>query len=877
MKSHIGYQFNSIEFRKIAKAMTKADLSQHTPMMRQYLRIKSEYPDMLVFYRMGDFYELFYDDAKRAAKLLDITLTTRGKSADKPISMAGVPYHAVESYLAKLVRQGESIVICEQIGDPATSKGPVEREVSRIITPGTVSDEALLDERHDNLLMVIHQQQDRFGLATLDISSGRFIVQELAGKEALLSEIERIKPAELLISEESSLENVIPNAKSLKRRPPWEFELSTAQSLLCQQFKTRDLDGFGVSHLPLALCAAGCLLQYVKYTQRTALPHITNIKAEQKETAILMDASTRKNLELTSNLKGGYEHTLAWVLDNTATPMGSRLLRRWLHRPLRDHQKLIERQAAITEIMAKEIHANLYDILRGIGDLERILARIALRSARPRDLTQLRRAFGLLPEIHQQLTALKATQYLVALKTSLGEFNSLHELLTKALHENPPVVIRDGGVIADGYDEQLDELRKLSNNSHQFLVELEQREKERTNINTLKVGYNRIHGYYIEISHAQSKNAPTEYIRRQTLKNVERYITPELKTFEDKALSSRSRALAREKELYEALLDKLIDELAPLQKSAAAIATLDVLNNLAERATTLNYIAPEFTDTPGIQIKAGRHPVVEHVMDNPFMPNDTKLDQHRRMLIITGPNMGGKSTYMRQTALITLLAYIGSYVPAKSATLGPIDRIFTRIGANDDLASGRSTFMVEMTETATILHNATEQSLVLMDEIGRGTSTFDGLSLAFSSAAYLATQLRAFTLFATHYFELTTLADDLPNIYNVHLDAAEHGEQIVFLHALKEGPASRSYGLQVAQLAGVPQAVISQAKAKLEELEAHRHDLAPPSRPTQNELFPEPRHPVLAALDGLKLDDLTPKRALDILYELIELKDKQSG
>lgn len=488
MKSHIGYQFNSIEFRKIAKAMTKADLSQHTPMMRQYLRIKSEYPDMLVFYRMGDFYELFYDDAERAAKLLDITLTTRGKSADKPISMAGVPHHAVESYLAKLVRQGESIVICEQVGDPATSKGPVEREVSRIITPGTVSDEALLDERHDNLLMVIHQQQNRFGLATLDISSGRFIVQELTGEEALLSEIERIKPAELLISEECSLENVIPNTKSLKRRPPWEFELSTAQSLLCQQFKTRDLDGFGVSHLPLALCAAGCLLQYVKYTQRTALPHITDIKAEQKETAILMDASTRKNLELTSNLKGGYEHTLAWVLDNTATPMGSRLLRRWLHRPLRDQQELIERQDAITEIMAKEIHTNLHDILRGIGDLERILARIALRSARPRDLAQLRRAFGLLPEIHQQLTVLKATQYLVALKTSLGEFNNLHELLTKALHENPPVVIRDGGVIADGYDEQLDELRKLSNNSHQFLVELEQREKERTNINTLKVG-----------------------------------------------------------------------------------------------------------------------------------------------------------------------------------------------------------------------------------------------------------------------------------------------------------------------------------------------------------------------------------------------------
>lgn len=854
--------------------MNTTDLSQHTPMMRQYLRIKAEHPDMLVFYRMGDFYELFYDDAKRAAKLLDITLTSRGQSAGKAIAMAGVPYHAAENYLAKLVRQGESVVICEQVGDPAASKGPVAREVSRIITPGTVSDEALLDERHDNLLMVIHHQQDHFGIATLDIASGRFIVQELTDKDALASEIERIKPAELLISEDNFLENLTTKAKSVKRRPPWEFELSSAQSLLCQQFKTHDLDGFGVSHLPLAICAAGCLLQYVKYTQRTALPHINAIKAEQKETTILMDAATRKNLELSTNLQGGHEHTLMWVLNNTATPMGSRLLQRWLHRPLRDQRTLTNRQHAIQAILTKDVHADLYNTLRGIGDLERILARVALRSARPRDLTQLRHALGLLPNIHQQLAPLTATKYLVALKKALGQFDTLCELLNNAIIENPPAVIRDGGVIADGYDEQLDELRELSNNSHQFLVALEQREKERTKINTLKVGYNRIHGYYIEISRAQSDKAPTEYIRRQTLKNVERYITPELKTFEDKVLSSRSRALTHEKELYEALLDKLVIALPPLQKSAAAIATLDVLNNLAERAHTLNYVAPEFSDAPGIHIKAGRHPVVEQVMDDPFMPNDTKLDAQRRMLIITGPNMGGKSTYMRQTALITLMAYIGSFVPVKSATLGPIDRIFTRIGASDDLASGRSTFMVEMTETATILHNATAQSLVLMDEIGRGTSTFDGLSLAFATAGYLATKLRAFTLFATHYFELTTLADDLPAICNVHLDAAEHGEQIVFLHALKEGPANRSYGLQVAQLAGVPASVISQAKVKLDELEAQRHDKTPIPQSTQNELFPTPRHPVLTALDALNPDDLTPKHALDILYTLIKLKDE---
>lgn len=851
--------------------MNTMGLSQHTPMMRQYLRIKAEYPDMLVFYRMGDFYELFFDDAERAAKLLDIALTSRGKSADKPISMAGVPYHAVESYLAKLIQKGESVVICEQVGDPATSKGPVAREVSRIITPGTVSDEALLDKHHDSLLMVIHQKHHQFGIATLDITSGRFIIQELSDEEALLSEIERINPAELLISEDSLLENLTTKVKSVKRRPPWEFELSTAQSLLCQQFKTRDLHGFGVSHLPLAICAAGCLLQYVKYTQRTALPHINAIKAEQKETTILMDAATRKNLELSTNLNGGHEHTLAWVLDNTATPMGSRLLRRWIHQPLRDQHELANRQHTIKEILSKEIYTKLYNTLRGIGDLERILARIALRSARPRDLTQLRRAFALLPDIHQQLAPLKATEYLVSLKKALGQFDNLYDLLTSAVIENPPAVIRDGGVIADGYDKELDELRKLSNNSHQFLVELEQHEKERTKISTLKVGYNRIHGYYIEISRAQSDKSPPEYIRRQTLKNVERYITPELKTFEDKVLSSRSRALAREKELYEDLLNKLILELLPLQKNASAIATLDILNNLAERANTLNYVLPKFSNTPGIQIKAGRHPVVEQVINNPFMPNDTKLDDRRRMLIITGPNMGGKSTYMRQTALITLMAYIGSYVPAKSATLGRIDRIFTRIGASDDLSSGRSTFMVEMTETATILNNATAESLVLIDEIGRGTSTFDGLSLAFATAEYLAIKLRAFTFFATHYFELTTLADDLATICNVHLNAAEHGDQIVFLHALKEGPANRSYGLQVAQLAGVPQAVISQARLKLEELETDK--IPPRSNPTQDNLFSEVKHPILTALENLNLDNLTPKNALDILYSLIELKD----
>ncbi len=852
--------------------METVTLDQHTPMMRQYLSIKAQYPDLLVFYRMGDFYELFYDDAEKAAKLLNITLTARGQSAGKTIPMAGVPYHAVDNYLAKLVRAGESAVICEQMGDPATSKGPIAREVTRIITPGTVSDEALLDERSENTLMVIHHEKNRFGIATLDIASGRFFVQECDDLNSVLAEWERIKPAELLLSEDHSLEDIPFVAKSIKKRPPWEFDLSTSQQLLCQQFQTKDLQGFGVSHLPLAISAAGCLMHYVKYTQKSALPHIHSIHVEHNENFIALDASTRKNLELVTTLSGGVENTLAWVLDHTSTAMGSRLLRRWITQPVRHPNLPRERQQAIAALHTQNRIAEREKTLQSIGDLERILARVALRSAKPRDLSQLRQTLRCLPQLHQQLESTSIHHKLAQLKNDLGYFESLLHVLNKAIVDNPPVVIRDGGVIANGYDAELDELRNLSENSHQFLLELEAREKNRTKLSTLKVGYNRIHGYYIEISRAQATQAPADYIRRQTLKNIERYITPELKTFEDKVLSSRSRALAREKLLYEALLDELIKHIIPLQRSASAIAELDVLNNLAERAITLNYTAPQFTDTPGIHIEAGRHPVVELVKTDPFMPNDTLLDERRRMLIITGPNMGGKSTYMRQTALIAVMAYMGSYAPAKSITLGPIDRIFTRIGAADDLASGRSTFMVEMTETANILNNATEKSLVLMDEIGRGTSTFDGLSLAFASAAHLATRLKAFTLFATHYFELTSLAETTPNIANVHLDAVEHEEKIIFLHALKEGPANKSYGLQVAQLAGVPRTVIQQAKQKLEELENQSHVAHRTDPPQQNELFSAPENPILTELDHINPDGLTPKQALDIIYHLIQMR-----
>lgn len=832
--------------------------------MRQYLQLKSQYKNMLVFYRMGDFYELFYDDAKKAAKLLNITLTKRGHSAGQPIAMAGVPFHAAESYLAKLIKLGESVAICEQVGDPATSKGPVERKVTRIITPGTVSDEILLQKHQDNLLAAIHYHKDRFGIATLDMASGRFKIAEVIGQNALLSELERINPAELLISETSAYTELLQKFNGLRTRPPWDFEHETATRLLTQQFKTQSLTGFGVDNLPVAITAAGCLLQYAKETQRTTLHHIQSLQIERHDEAVILDATTRRNLELVINLQGENENTLASIFDQCATTMGSRLLKRWLNRPLRNHIILLNRQQAIQDLIGSSLH----NLMSGIGDVERILARIALKSARPRDLIALRETFALLPKINNGVRHLQSRCL-----TPCQEFPELYELLQCAIIDNPPVVIRDGGVIAEGYDKELDELRSLSKNASDYLINLETRERERTGIATLKVGFNRVHGYYIEISRAQAKSAPTEYTRRQTLKNAERFITPELKEFEDKVLSSRAKALAREKILYEKLLEKLIIHLSELQTCAQALAELDVLNNLAERAVTLNLTAPKLISDPKIEIIEGRHPVVEHVLSDPFVPNDTILNDKRKMLIITGPNMGGKSTYMRQTALIVLLAHIGSFVPARSAIIGPIDRIFTRIGSSDDLAGGRSTFMVEMTEMANILHNATENSLVLMDEIGRGTSTFDGLSIAWSSAAYLAEQIKAFTLFATHYFELTILPEQIKNTVNMHLDAVEHDDSIVFLHSVQEGSANQSYGIQVAQLAGVPRPVIQAAKNKLIRLENQSvATQITTAKPQQQELFTPSSHPTLEKLKEINPNNLSPKQALEKLYELCEQK-----
>ncbi|KMW71119.1 DNA mismatch repair protein MutS [Photorhabdus luminescens subsp. luminescens] len=841
----------------------------HTPMMQQYLRLKAQHPDILLFYRMGDFYELFYDDAKKAAKLLDISLTKRGQSAGNPIPMAGVPHHAVENYLAKLVQLGESVAICEQIGDPAASKGPVERKVVRIVTPGTVTDEALLQERQDNLLAAIWHDNQGFGYATLDVTSGRFQISEMAELETIAAELQRSRPVELLYPESFEHMALIENLHGLRRRPLWEFELDTAKQQLNLQFGTRDLVGFGVEKAALALRAAGCLLQYVKDTQRTALPHIRGITVERQQDTVIMDAATRRNLELTQNLSGSTDNTLASVLDLCVTPMGSRMLKRWLHAPVRDRQILENRQQAIATL--QEIGLELQPFLLQVGDLERVLARLALRSARPRDLARMRHAFQQLPDIHQIMDS-SDSSYIKQLQKNIGRFDELQELLEKAIVETPPVLVRDGGVIAPGYNSELDEWRTLADGASNYLEQLEIREREKLGIDTLKVGFNGVHGYYIQVSRGQSHLVPIHYVRRQTLKNAERYIIPELKEYEDKVLTSKGKSLAIEKALYEELFDLLLPHLAELQTSAEALAELDVLANLAERAETLNYICPTLSDKPGIQITGGRHPVVEQVLSEPFISNPLSLSAQRRLLIITGPNMGGKSTYMRQAALITLLAYIGSFVPAEKAVIGPVDRIFTRVGASDDLASGRSTFMVEMTETANILHNATEQSLVLMDEIGRGTSTYDGLSLAWACAENLANRIKAMTLFATHYFELTTLPEKLEGVVNIHLDAVEHGDTIAFMHSVQEGAASKSYGLAVASLAGVPREVIKRARQKLKELESlSNHATASHVDTPQLALLTEETSPAVEALENLNPDSLTPRQALEWIYRLKDM------
>jgi DNA mismatch repair protein MutS len=847
-------------------------IKQQTPMMQQYLKIKADHRDILLFYRMGDFYELFFDDAKRAAQLLDISQTHRGKAGGDPIPMAGVPYHAVENYLARLVQMGESVAICEQVGDPATSKGPVERKVVRIVTPGTISDEALLQERQDNLLTSVWKNKKGiYGIAYLDINSGRFNIVEVSTDEAFSSTLQRLAPAELLFCETFESMHLIEHIKGARRRPEWEFDLDTAQHLLCDQFGTKDLIGFGVDKAHAALVAAGCLMQYVKDTQRIALPHIRTITLEHNEHAVILDAATRKNLELTVNLSGGFDNTLAQVLDKTATAMGSRLLKRRIHTPIRDKIELNARLNAITAILDVQLYSELQASLKDIGDIERVIARLALCTARPRDLTRLRSALQALAPLHTLLADANDARITSIIKHS-PELPELQALLERAVIDNPPVLIRDGGVIAPGYNSELDEWRDLSKGATDILTQLEQRERERTGISTLKIGYNKVHGFFIEVSRANAQLVPADYIRRQTLKNNERYIIPELKEHEDKVLGSQSKALALEKQLYEELFEFIAPNIEQLQIMASVLADLDVINTLAERAQTLNYAKPTLCHNDNISIKQGRHPVVEQVMKDPFIANPVELNNKRKMLIITGPNMGGKSTYMRQTALIVLMAHIGSFVPADSAYIGNIDRIFTRIGASDDLASGRSTFMVEMTETATILNNATAQSLVLMDEIGRGTSTYDGLSLAYATANHLAEKISAKTLFATHYFELTELAEQTTGLVNVHLDAIEHNDTIAFMHTVLDGAASKSFGLQVAALAGVPKSVITQAKQKLKLLENNQSVTQPNTEQHafmfNNNETTVPISEVEVQLGAIEPDNLTPRQAHDLLYKL---------
>jgi DNA mismatch repair protein MutS len=869
----------------------------HTPMMQQYLRIKAQHPDTLLFYRMGDFYELFYDDARAAAGLLDIALTSRGQSAGAAIPMAGVPVHSLDSYLARLVRRGQSVAICEQVGDPAKTRGPMERQVVRVVTPGTVTDEALLEQRRETLLAALLTERDRFGLAWLELSSGRFTVLESGQPGAIEAELERLRPAELLLAEDQArdIQALCRQPPVVRTRAPWHFELASASRLLTDQLGTLGLKGFGVDELPLAIRAAGALLQYVRDTQKSAVPHIRAMRVEERADSLGLDAATRRNLELDTSLSGNEAATLFAVLDSSVTAMGSRALRRWLNRPIRAQAVLRERYHAIATLAESRRYEPLREQLRQIGDLERILARVALRSARPRDLVQLRASLAATPGLRATLAAFDSPA-LIALQRQLGEHAAERVLLERSIALEPAPLLRDGGVIAAGYDAGLDELRLIASNTDGFLLDLERRERERTGIGNLKLGFNRVQGFYIEVSRQQAERVPSDYLRRQTVKSAERFVTPELKSFEDKVLGARERALTREKELYEQLLDRLIEALPGLQQSADAIATLDALAALAQRAATLGWSEPTLVAEPRLMIEAARHPVVEQFIDAPFVPNDLAMDERRRMLIITGPNMGGKSTYMRSIALVVLLAHLGSFVPAARAEIGPVDRIFTRIGAADDLAGGRSTFMVEMTETANILHNASAHSLVLMDEIGRGTSTFDGLSLAYAVARHMAERLRACTLFATHYFELTSLAGEVDGCANVHLDATEHGDTLVFLHAVREGPANRSFGLQVAQLAGVPRDVIAEARRYMAQLEAGslanrragaaaQPDLplfaasdplvspAPPPPPPLATLTPvaPPADELRSRLAAIEPDELTPRRALELLYELRQL------
>tara|TARA_R110002110_G_scaffold12493_1_gene59216 strand:- start:25670 stop:28285 length:2616 start_codon:yes stop_codon:yes gene_type:complete len=845
--------------------------TNHTPMMQQFWAIKADYPKTLLFYRMGDFYELFYDDAKKAADLLDLTLTARGQSAGEPIPMAGLPYHAAESYLSKLIKLGESVAICEQVGE-ATAKGPMKREVVRVLTPGTVTDEALLDAQSETLLCAVYFKQARCGLATLELASGRFCLTEL-DSEQVPNELARLQPAEILLPDSFSLASPAPKETKSRIRPEWDFDHRAGHRLLCEQFDIKNLNAFECESLILAVQSAGAILRYVHETQGRQLTHIHRLEVQNDQNILQLDSRTLRNLELLQNPEGRRDHTLISILDKTKTPMGARLLSRWLSRPTTNIQVLNNRFDSIEQLQIQHDVQDIQTLLKTIGDMERILARVGLQSARPRDLVKLKSSL----DASSQLKKIFNKPLPFMHNATLCEHIDVRTKLDSAIVENPPMVVRDGGMIKDGYDEKLDEYREISENTESYLRKLEIQEQENTKLSTLKVGYNRVHGFYIELSRRESDKAPTHYQRRQTLKNTERFITEELKSFEEKILSSREKALSREKKLYEELVAWLLIDLKAMQQTSRILAELDVLVNLAERATTLQYVRPTLSHHNEIHIQAGRHPVIEESTDDHFTPNDMQLDSDKKMLLITGPNMGGKSTYMRQVAIITIMAHMGSFVPATSAHIGKIDRIFTRIGAQDNIAKGQSTFMVEMTEAANILHYATENSLVIMDEIGRGTSTFDGMSLAWACAYALSQKIKSYTLFSTHYFELTRLADKYVNVHNVHLAAEEKNNELIFLHQVSEGPLNRSYGLQVAKLAGIPKSVIVLAERILEKLEK-RNPEPKPSEPViedktktqepKENIYLEQDRIIRNKLMTLDINQLRPIDALQILSEL---------
>lgn len=844
--------------------------------MRQYLEIKQQHPDILLFYRMGDFYELFYEDAQKAADWLGITLTHRGKSNGSPIPMAGVPFHAVDNYLARLVKQGKSVAICEQVGDPATSKGPVERKVVRVITPGTLSEDTLLQEDQENLLAAVYcvksnKHSEPYGIAWIDLAGGQFYCNQFTDEAELMSEIARLKPAEILATE-SFCEDLNSRGFVTKLLEDWQFDHQQNYATLLKHFKVKNLDGFGCDEMYAAICAAGAALNYAKLTQQNLLAHLDRIKPFDNQQILQINNHSRKHLEITENLYGEADKSLFKVIDRTKTAMGCRLLKSWLHAPLVEQAAIENRLDQVEALINTQDLLSLREALTPVRDMQRMLTRVALNTARPRDLTGIRETLATLPHINEWLKA-QQTPLLFELAESLPLHQEVLDLLSRAIFDNPPVVLRDGNVIRDEYSEELDELRYLSTNASDLLADMEERERESTGISTLKVGYNKVHGFYIEISKAQSQSAPMTYTRRQTLKNAERFITPELKKLEEKVLSSQAKALALEKKLYQELIDSLQPHINQLQHTALIIAQLDTLQSFAEIALQNDYVRPELTQTPGISVQAGRHPVVEAFQNEPFIANDISISQAHKSLIITGPNMGGKSTYMRMTAIIALLAHCGCYVPASQAKIGLLDAIFTRIGASDDLSSGRSTFMVEMSETANILNNATTNSLVILDEIGRGTSTYDGLALAWATLDHLTKQVNPLVLFATHYFELTQISQSNPQVQNLHFGAIQHGDNLILDHQVHHGPTSKSYGIHVAKLAGVPEQVTQMAKDYQDHLEQGGHH--------QDKVVELPKEKVAAKtvneidsrlkiLESINPDELTAKQALELVYSLTQ-------